>query len=232
MLTKCNKERNNVDWFESCEKLCDKFDLMKYNEFFAPKLKSYSRYTTYLKKNLDIKEEEQKKADLLRQSTGSRLLAETPEKKSEKTLTKNQLKSQRLLTEKKEKKLTHEEKEKQKALNMNPDDIFKIDHFKKFKDNSIYKSGLNAIVKLEKFKKVFKNVNNDFFMTGKESVITITTYKGAKESKIKELREQQTADEGGEEKVPAPSRTLKETSSVGFNSFVWVFALTLVFFNA
>jgi hypothetical protein len=204
---------------------------MKYDDFFAPKLKQYSTFTDFMKKNLDHKEEEQKKADLLKSSTddSGRLLEEvaTEDKleKDEKVEEPSIFKGVRLLEAKedpnKPKELTKEEKDKNAALNMNPDDIVKMDQFKKFKDRSIYKSGLNAIVKLEDFKKSFSEPGLDLFQTGKESVITMSTYDSVKQEKFKELGK---ATEGDNPKSP-DARTLLGNSSIST-----VFYVILVLF--
>ena len=240
MLNKCNKERNNVDWFESCEKVCKKFDLMKYDKFFAPKLKKYSQYTEYIKKNLDEKDADQKKADLLRSATEqdakhSRILTEKNENETEKILEKQiekQLEEKPVkgrLLEAEKKKKTEAELKAEKILNLNPDDIFKIDHFKKFKDKSIFKSGINAIVKLETFDKEYQDPGIDFYLTGKESVITITAYKTVKEKKIKELSATKAEEGEGEGDKPAPqARTL--SNAVG--GFSGINQLTIISFLA
>ena len=66
MLRKCNKNRNNVDWFESCVKICSKFDLMSYKDFFAPKLLKYIKYSKFLTEKMNIIEDKEKKDNLLK----------------------------------------------------------------------------------------------------------------------------------------------------------------------
>ena len=109
--------------------------------------------------------------------------------------------SGRLLSDDK-KPMTIEEKEKADFLkNINPQDIFKIDLQKKYEDKGIFKSGLNALIKLERFKKDFMEEGIDLFQIGKESIITDATYKTVKSARKLIAT-----------KSPSP-RTLTDTSS-------------------
>lgn len=48
MLTRCYKHKNEVDWFESCEPICSKFQPTDFNKFFTPRLKKFEELTTYI----------------------------------------------------------------------------------------------------------------------------------------------------------------------------------------
>lgn len=184
-LIKCFKNRNGADWFESCVKICSQFKLMEYSNFFAPHLIKYSKYNKFLKSKLDGIEEVKRRDDLLRQasslgaSSGRLLAAEktelTPEDKKEE-------KPERLLKQKK-KKLTQAQKDDQKVMNLNPEDIYKVDLQKKYKDREIYKSGMNMIIDIKSFKTVIRDPGLNLNQAGKESIITLTSYKAAKEAK-------------------------------------------------
>ena len=185
MLLKCFKNRNGADWFDSCVKICNKFSLMEYSDFFAPHLIRYSNYNKYLTKKLDAIEEVERKDNLLKQAsnmgaaTGRLLSAKKTELTEEQKKAEN---PERLLKQKK-KKLTNAEKEEQKVMNMNPDDIYKVDLQRKYKDREIYKSGMNAIIDIKRFKTVIRDPGLNLHQAGKESIITLNSYKAAKAAK-------------------------------------------------
>lgn len=49
MLKRCYDHKNEVDWFENCEDICNEFQPTNFNMFFAPKLKQYSDFTDYIR---------------------------------------------------------------------------------------------------------------------------------------------------------------------------------------
>jgi len=48
MLKRCYKHKNEVDWFESCEAICNEFQPTDFNTFFTPRLKKFETLTLFL----------------------------------------------------------------------------------------------------------------------------------------------------------------------------------------
>ena len=40
-MKKCIKNVNDIDWIDDCSKVCDKFDILEWNNFFIPHFKKY-----------------------------------------------------------------------------------------------------------------------------------------------------------------------------------------------
>lgn len=49
ILNTCHENVNKVDWLESCENVCKKLDITKFNrKFIAPNIKSFMDYNDYI----------------------------------------------------------------------------------------------------------------------------------------------------------------------------------------
>ena len=55
---------------------------------------------------------------------------------------------------------------------IDPRKVFETNKFKKFSEDSVFRSGINAIVFIDEFKKKFFFEGINFYKTGKASIIT------------------------------------------------------------
>lgn len=254
LLNKCFLERNKSDWFEACEGICKNFNFMEYPTFFEPHLKKYVKYTKYIKKHIKEIEKDELKDKLLKETANlegqsGRLLSSNnmngsndDKERAEADRIKREEEEQKKKEKEKEKKEKKEkknpaQKEQEKLLQMNPAKIYKEDLYKKYEEKIIYKSGLNAILPFNKFKTEIREPGLNLNQVGKESVITVSTYKSAKEDKIREQGGKLSDEEGGERKLTQvdkkPVKEEKKTETVedkyGFENVYGISLLVFLF---
>jgi hypothetical protein len=48
-LSNCRRERNHSSWFINCQKVCEKFEISSFSDFFEPELKKLNNYVQFMK---------------------------------------------------------------------------------------------------------------------------------------------------------------------------------------
>ena len=80
IINKCKNQRNNKNWFENCQPICDKFQITRFVDYFAPNIKRYHRYNRFLKKEMNRLDKEEALLKMLeakeKKSKKIRLLSE------------------------------------------------------------------------------------------------------------------------------------------------------------
>lgn len=52
MLHGCNQYRNQINWLDFCQPICQRFSIAEFRPFFAPKVENFRKYTRWLGKQL------------------------------------------------------------------------------------------------------------------------------------------------------------------------------------
>ena len=53
-IRNCLKYVNTTDWLEQCSFICEKFNILKWNSFFVPKLQKYIHYTEMMNEKMAL----------------------------------------------------------------------------------------------------------------------------------------------------------------------------------
>jgi hypothetical protein len=77
VLEDCKKSRNQSDWFEKCEDVCENFELTRFPKYFEPNLHEFQKYTKFLKDSIEKLEKQDETTDVITDdgSSHSRILS-------------------------------------------------------------------------------------------------------------------------------------------------------------
>lgn len=189
-LNDCKRDRNNKNWFDSCESLCKKYNLGKFPTFYQPHLNKYQKYTLHMEILLEKRRKEAEEMEYGSELEGKKKKkAETPEQK------KKRLRLEKYLKEKRLREI------KEKSF--------------RFGTLDLYESVKNSMYGIDKFKVVFKNMGMGMYDLGNETEITDTTWTNVKEQLKKGDKGGVTLDNGKGAKPDAPKEDKpKETTEI------------------
>jgi hypothetical protein len=176
-LTKCQKNRNRLDWIDSCKDICKNFNLTQFNSYFRPKMKKLKKYNNFIGKELRKISEAEHKYNIVNGLTTAKAKKKT--KKSKKA---------RILAEKKDgkektanlvkKKPNKEDIAMAKEQKEMDEQISKLITKKELPD--IYKSAKKSDVDLGSFKSTFKHRGINLYQVGKLTLINDHFYDSIK----------------------------------------------------
>lgn len=151
MLSQCHENVNKVDWLESCENVCNQIKLTSFNlPFLSPHLQQYMEYNNFLEDKLEVWDE---------------LVRAAYMQKTQKQEDTGITSPSRILEEKKD--LGHRD----------PRRILQLNQWRMYGDSLVFKSTMNALIKLDSMKKVYGENGLDLYTNGKKSVITLSNFK-------------------------------------------------------
>ena len=177
-LINCKKYRNDENWLEFCMPLCNKFNLFRYDNYFAPNIKKFNKYNRFLTKRLQKLKKEQEFVDLVenrsKKARNRRILSLKPSKESH----------------------SHNND----ISDPNAEELnAKLEEELMFKENPvIIRSTLGASVDLDDFLTITEPKGLDLFKIGKNSQITEAIFTALKTSEIssKEKQNANTSKDG------------------------------------
>lgn len=177
-LTKCQKNRNRLDWIDSCRDICKNFNLIEFNSYFRPKIKKLKKYNTFIGKELRKISDAEHKYNIVnglstakprkkaKKSKKARILAEA--KKDTKKNTANLVKKK---PNKEDLAMAKEQKEMDEQL---------AKLIVKKEVPAIYKSASKSDVPIASFKSVFKHRGINLYQVGKMTLINDHFYDSIK----------------------------------------------------
>lgn len=173
LLEDCKVHRNDPSWFDSCKKMCQKFNIVKYTKFFEPYLRKATGYTVMLKRRINEIEIEEEREKKFLEGVGKAEAQRILEQKDE--FSPHSFRSRVLTAASADNKSITPERLAQ-AKNM-------------FTDPLIFTSGVNAIIDLRDFASRFDDPGIDYLDNGKKSDVSESKVKAVKKLVKKEQAE-------------------------------------------
>ena len=164
-LTKCQKNRNRLDWIDSCRDICKNFNLTQFNSYWRPKMKKLKKYNVFIGKELRKINEAEHKYNIVNGLTTAKARKKTKkarilaEKKDPKKNTANLVKKK---PNKEDLAMAKEQKEMDEQL-------AKLIAKKEIPD--IYKSAKKSDVPIDSFKSTFSHRGINLYQVGKLTLI-------------------------------------------------------------
>lgn len=173
ILEDCKLHRNDPSWFDSCKKMCQKFNIVQYTKFFEPYLRKITGYTVMLKRRIneiEVEEERQKKfVEGVGKAEAQRILEQTNE------FSPHSFRSRVLSAVPADNKSITPERLAQ-AKNM-------------FTNPLIFTSGMNALIDLGTFASRYDDPGIDYLDNGRQSDVSEAKLKMVKKNIKKENAE-------------------------------------------
>ena len=199
ILTECRSFRNDAGWLQYCGKICEKFHLTQFSEFFQPDIKKYHKMTVYLGEQLtkfsppeESPEEENKEEEETEEDKKKKEEEEAEKKKKDEEEEKLKQEEAGEETPAEARSLRRlrrylKEEAKEDTVEAPEGDGIEdegeegeetlVDLEKKFEKMDILQKSMNAVVPMDKIKCLFADPGIDIYEIGKLSKITEENYK-------------------------------------------------------